>query len=124
MTRVKKGIVALKRRKSIFKRTLGFGGASSVLFRTAQQKYMKALKYSYRNRRQKKRDFRSLWISRLNAALRQRGIGYKDFIHVLNICQNKLNRKILSQLSLFDSFTFSSLLYELKVKKILSLSLH
>nr|AYQ94282.1 ribosomal protein L20 [Chaetopeltis orbicularis] len=109
MTRVQRGSVARKRRKKVLSITKGFRGAASVLFRTANQRYMKALRSAYRNRRQKKRDFRSLWISRLNAAVRNNGLSYNEFIHALKTCDIILNRQILSQLSLCDSNSFSAL---------------
>jgi large subunit ribosomal protein L20 len=109
MTRVKRGVVARKRRKKILNLTKGFRGAASKLFRTANQRYMKALKLSYVNRRKKKRDFRSLWISRLNAAARKTGLNYNLFIFALKNCNIQLNRKILSQLSINDPQTFQSL---------------
>lgn len=109
MTRVKRGIVARKRRKKILNLTKGFRGAASKLFRTANQRYMKALKLSYINRRKKKRDFRSLWISRLNAVARKTGLNYNLFIFALKTCNIQLNRKILSQLSICDPETFQVL---------------
>nr|QIZ74298.1 ribosomal protein L20 [Uronema sp. FACHB-2429] len=114
MTRVKRGIVARKRRKKILNYTKGFRGAASTIFRTANQRYMKALKLSFINRRKKKRDFRSLWISRLNAAVRKIGLNYNEFIFALKICNIQLNRKTLSQLSLCDTQTFLKLYENLK----------
>nr|QJE70580.1 ribosomal protein L20 [Stigeoclonium sp. HB201635] len=111
MTRVKRGIVARKRRKKILNYTKGFRGAASTLFRTANQRYMKALKLSFVNRRKKKRDFRTLWISRLNAAVRKNGLNYNEFIFALKICNINLNRKTLSQISICDPHTFN-LLYD------------
>nr|YP_003795542.1 ribosomal protein L20 [Floydiella terrestris]ACZ58497.1 ribosomal protein L20 [Floydiella terrestris] len=111
MTRVQRGIVARKRRKKILSITSGFRGAASVLFRTANQRYMKALRSAYQNRRQKKRDFRRLWISRLNAAVRNNGLSYNEFIHALKTCNIALDRQILSQLSLCDANSFA-VLYE------------
>lgn len=110
MTRVKRGNVSRKRHKKILKLNKGFRGAASIQFRTANQQSMKALRYSYRNRRQKKRDFRRLWIGRLNAAVRRYGLCYSEFIHYLKIRNIKLNRKILSQLSICDPQAFTQLL--------------
>ena len=110
MTRVKRGNVSRKRHKKILKLNKGFRGAASVLFRTANQQSMKALRYSYRNRRQKKRDFRSLWIARLNAAVRIYGLNYSEFIHYLKTRNIELNRKVLAQLSICDPEAFVSLL--------------
>lgn len=110
MTRVKRGFVARKRRKKILNLAEGFRGSSSVLFRTANQQNMKALRYSYRDRHQKKRQFRSLWITRLNGEIRTNGLTYHEFIHQLKEQQIGLNRKILSQLALKDQEAFSKLL--------------
>jgi large subunit ribosomal protein L20 len=110
MTRVKRGFVARKRRKKILNLAEGFRGSSSVLFRTANQQNMKALRYSYRDRNQKKRQFRSLWITRLNAEIRTTGISYNEFIHTLKQEKVSLNRKILSQLALRDHDAFSAIL--------------
>jgi len=110
MTRVKRGNVSHKRHKKILKLNKGFRGSASVLFRTANQQSMKALRFSYRNRGQKKRDFRSLWIARLNAAVRRYGLNYSEFIHYLKTRSIKLNRKILAQLSICDPEAFTQLL--------------
>lgn len=110
MTRVKRGNVSRKRHKKIFQLNKGFRGSASVLFSTANQQSMKALRYSYRNRRQKKRDFRNLWIARLNAAVRRYGLNYSSFIHYLKTRCIKLNRKMLAQLAIFDPEAFTKLL--------------
>lgn len=110
MTRVKRGNVSRKRHKKIFKLNKGFRGAASVTFRTANQQSMKALRSSYRNRRQKKRDFRSVWIARLNAAVRRYGLNYSEFIHDLKMKSIKLNRKVLAQLSICDPEAFTQIL--------------
>jgi len=83
MTRVKRGNVARKRRKEILNLAEGFRGSSSRLFRTAQQQTMKALRYAYRDRQQRKREYASLWVSRLNAAARTHGINYSNLRHEL-----------------------------------------
>nr|YP_010455872.1 ribosomal protein L20 [Tetraselmis marina]UUA64548.1 ribosomal protein L20 [Tetraselmis marina] len=109
MTRVKRGFVARKRRKKVLNLTEGFRGASSVLFRTAKQQSMKALRYSYRDRNQRKRQFRSLWITRINAKSRLSGFTYNEFIHHLKTKNIILNRKMLSQLAVKDQYAFSVL---------------
>ena len=83
MTRVKRGYVARKRRKKVLSLTKGFRGSSSILFRSANQRNMKALKYAYRDRRKMKREFRKLWIRRINAASRVYGVSYSEFINKL-----------------------------------------
>ena len=113
MTRVKRGNVAHKRRKKTFKLTEGFRGSSSKLFRTANQQKIKALQYSYRDRRQKKRIFRSLWIARLNGTARLYGTNYNTFIKKLKINKIMVNRKILAQLVLYESQTFSYFVHKL-----------
>ena len=110
MTRVKRGNVSRKRHKKILKLAKGFRGAGSVIFSVSNQQVMKALRYSYRNRRQKKRDFRGLWIARLNAAVRRYGINYSEFIHDLKTRSIKLNRKVLAQLSICDPVAFTQLI--------------
>lgn len=106
MTRVKRGNVSRKRHKKILTMTKGFRGAASLLFRTANQQNMKALRYSYASRRKKKRDFRRLWITRLNAALRHYGLNYSEFIHYLKQSSVCLNRKVLAQLAICDPQSF------------------
>jgi large subunit ribosomal protein L20 len=110
MTRVKRGFVARKRRKKVLNLAEGFRGASSVLFRTAKQQSMKALRYSYRDRNQRKRQFRSLWITRINAQSRMNGLTYHEFISSLRDKNVILNRKILSQLAIKDSQAFERLI--------------
>ena len=110
MVRVKRGNVARKRRKKILARASGYKGAHSVLFRVANQQVMKAQRYSYIGRKEKKRIFRSTWISRINAASRLNGSRYNKLIHNFKKSDIDINRKMLSQLSILDSSTFQSLL--------------
>jgi large subunit ribosomal protein L20 len=106
MTRVKRGNVSRKRHKKVLNFTKGFRGAASTLFRTANQQNMKALRYSYENRRKKKRNFRRLWIARINAAIRNYGLNYSEFFYLLKQSKIVLNRKVLAQLSICDPDTF------------------
>ncbi len=110
MTRVKRGNVSRKRHKKILSMAKGFRGSASTLFRTANQQNMKALRYAYRHRRQKKRDFRRLWIARVNAAVRRYGLNYSEFMHYLKTHKINLNRKIIAQLSICDPEAFMQLL--------------
>jgi len=110
MVRVKRGNVARKRRKKILKIASSYRGAHSSLFRVANQQVMKALKYSYVNRKQKKRIFRRVWISRINAASRMEGMTYSRLINKLSIAKISLNRKMLAQIAVLDSSTFSKIL--------------
>ncbi|MCS7030746.1 MAG: 50S ribosomal protein L20 [Gloeomargarita sp. SKYG116] len=112
--RVKRGNVARKRRKKILKLAKGYRGAASLLFRTANQRVMKALRYAYRHRREKKRDFRQLWIARINAATRPAGLSYSQFIGQLHKANIALNRKMLAQMSIFDPDTFAQVLQAAK----------
>nr|AMN09104.1 ribosomal protein L20 [Rotundella rotunda] len=117
MTRVKRGNVSRKRHKKVLNMAKGFRGAGSVLFRTANQQNMKALRYSYLNRRKKKRDFRRLWIARVNAAIRRYGMNYSEFMYYLKKATIKLNRKVLSQLSICDPQAFFDLVVSVKKVK-------
>lgn len=110
MVRVKRGNVARKRRKKILALASSYRGAHSVLFRVANQQVMKALRYSYVGRKQKKRIFRRIWISRINAASRINGLSYSQLIHKLKSSSISINRKILSQISVLDAPTFKVLI--------------
>ena len=109
MVRVKRGNVARKRRKKILSLASGYRGSHSLLFRVANQQVMKALRYSYIGRKQKKRIFRRIWISRINAASRLNGLSYSQLIHRLKKSNIDINRKMLSQIAVIDSSTFKSL---------------
>ena len=110
MVRVKRGNVAQKRRKKILSLASGYRGAHSVLFRVANQQVMKALRYSYIGRKQKKRIFRKIWINRINAASRLNGISYSKLIHKFKKSSINLNRKMLSQIALLDATSFQILI--------------
>ncbi|MEO0533833.1 MAG: 50S ribosomal protein L20 [Cyanobacteria bacterium P01_A01_bin.123] len=106
MARVKRGNVARKRRKKVLKLAKGFRGSHSKLFRTANQQVMKALRYAYRDRRNRKRDFRRLWIARINAAARAHGMSYSQLIGKLKKADVQLNRKVLAQMAVLDPASF------------------
>lgn len=106
MTRVKRGNVARKHRKKILKIAKGFRGSHSKLYRTANQQVMKALRNAYRDRRNRTRDFRRLWIARINAAVRQHGMSYSQLIGNLKKADVQINRKMLAQLSVLDPGSF------------------
>ena len=110
MVRIKRGNVARKRRKKILSLASGYRGAHSVLFRVANQQVMKALRYSYIGRKQKKRIFRKIWISRINAACRLNGTSYSRLIHKFKKSSVDLNRKMLSQIAVLDKSTFQFLI--------------
>ena len=107
MSRVKRGNVARQRRKKILKLAKGFRGSHSKLFRTANQQVMKALRNAYRDRRKRKRDFRRLWITRINAAARMNGLSYSKLTHQLKKAEVGLNRKMLAQLAMVDPQAFT-----------------
>ncbi len=107
MARVKRGNVARKRRNKILKLAKGFRGSHSKLFRTANQQVMKALRYAYRDRRNRKRDFRRLWITRINAAARIHGVSYSQLMGQLKKANIDLNRKMLAQMALLDADGFA-----------------
>lgn len=109
MIRVKRGNVARKRRKKILSMASGYRGAHSVLFRVANQQVMKALRYSYVGRKQKKRIFRRIWIRRINASSKLNGISYSQLMHKFKKSNIDLNRKMLSQVAVLDASTFKSL---------------
>jgi len=109
MIRVKRGNVARKRRKKILSIASGYRGAHSVLFRVANQQVMKALRYSYVGRKQKKRIFRRIWISRINASSKLNGTSYSQLMHKFKKSNIDLNRKMLSQVAVLDASTFKSL---------------
>ena len=110
MVRIKRGNVARKRRKKILSLASGYRGAHSSLFRVSNQQVMKALRYSYIGRKQKKREFRKIWISRINAASRLNGITYSQLINKFKKSNIDLNRKMLSQIAVLDSSTFKVLI--------------
>ena len=110
MVRVKRGNIARKRRKKILHLAKGYKGAHSRLFRIANQQVMKALCYSYVGSKLKKRLFRQIWISRINASARMNGLSYNKLIHNFKTSKINLNRKMLSQIALLDSPTFNKLI--------------
>ena len=109
MARVKRGVNAKKRHKNILKQAKGYFGAKSKLFRTANQAVMKSLNYSYIGRKQRKRDFRKLWITRINAAARINGMSYSKFINGLKKANININRKMLSEMAINDPEGFAKL---------------
>ncbi len=109
MPRTKRGNVARKRRKKILKLAKGYYGSKSKLFRVANQQVMRSLTYAYRDRRQRKRDFRKLWIARINAEARNGGISYSRFINGLKKAEVQINRKVLADLAVRDKNAFAQL---------------
>jgi len=114
MVRVKRGFVARRRRKRLLKKASGYFGSRHRLFRIAKESVNRALSYSYRDRKVRKRFFRKLWIIRINAMTREYGISYSNFIYSLKKQKCKLNRKVLSILSLTDSNVFFRIIENIK----------
>ena len=106
MARVTKSVTAKARHKKVLKSTKGHYGARSRLYKTAKQSNIKSLQYAFRDRKNKKRDFRSLWIARINAGSRDLGVSYSKLINSLSKKNIKLDRKILSDIAISDSSTF------------------
>ncbi len=109
MARVKRGVNAKKRHKRILKQAKGYYGAKSKIFRPANQAVMKSLTYAYIGRKQRKRDFRKLWITRINAAARLNGMSYSKFINGLKKANIEVNRKMLSEMAIHDAEGFAQL---------------
>lgn len=109
MPRVKGGTVTRARRKKVIKLAKGYYGSKHTLFKVANQQVMKSLMYAYRDRRQKKRDFRKLWITRINAAARMNGLSYSRLMHGLKLSGIEVNRKMLADLAVNDLTAFNQL---------------
>lgn len=116
MPRVKGGSVARKRRKKILKLAKGYFGSKHRLFRTANAQVMKSLLYAYRDRRVRKRDFRKLWIARINAAARMNGLSYSRLMYGLKEAGIDINRKMLAELAVNDKQAFTRLTDKVKEK--------
>lgn len=108
MPRVKRGFKARRRRNKVLKLAKGYRGARSKLFRSATEAVDRALKYAYRDRKVRKRDFRALWIVRINAASRENGLSYSRFVYGLKKAEISLDRKILAQLAVSEPAAFSA----------------
>ena len=109
MARVKRGVIARRRHKKILKLAKGYYGARSRVFRVAKQAVIKAGQYAYRDRRQRKRQFRALWIARINAAARECGISYSRMIDGLKKANIEIDRKVLADIAVFDKVGFAAL---------------
>lgn len=116
MARVKGGVVSRKRRKRVLKLAKGYYGAKHILFCTAKEQVMNSYYYAYRDRRQKKRDFRKLWITRINAAARMNGLSYSQLMHGLKLAEIEVNRKMLADLAVNDAAAFTALADAAKAK--------
>ena len=109
MPRVKGGYVTRQRRKRILKLAKGYFGSKHTLYKTANQQVMKSLSYAYRDRKRRKRDFRRLWIARINAAARLNGLSYSKFMYGLKLAEVDINRKMLAEMAVNDAEGFAAL---------------
>ena len=116
MPRVKRGVTARARHKKILALAKGFRGRRKNVYRVAKQAVMKAGQYAYRDRRNKKRDFRRLWIARINAATRELGLTYSPFINGMNKAGITLDRKVLADIAVHDKAAFASIVSQAKAK--------
>ena len=114
MARIKGAMSAKKRHKKVLKLAKGYVGARSKVYKVAKQSVMKALDYAYIGRKQKKRDFRRLWITRISAACKRNGINYSQFMNGLKKANITLNRKMLSEIAINDSAAFAELVAKAK----------
>ena len=114
--RIKRAVNAVKKRRKILTLAKGYFGAKSKQYRVARQAVMKSLNYAYIGRKARKRDFRQLWITRINAAARINGLSYSKFMHGLKECGIELNRKVLADLAVNDAAAFSALAEKAKSK--------
>lgn len=114
MTRVKRGVTAKARHKKVLKQAKGYYGARSRVYRVAKQAVIKAKQYAYRDRKQRKRQFRSLWIVRINAAARECGLSYSQFMNGLNKASIELDRRVLADLAVHDKSAFAQLVDQAK----------
>jgi len=109
MARVKRGVIARRRHNKVLKQAKGYYGARSKVFRVAKQAVIKAGQYAYRDRRTKKRQFRRLWIARINAAARMNGMTYSRFINGLNRAEIAIDRKVLADIAVHDAAAFTAI---------------
>ena len=112
--RIKRAVNAVKKRRKIFKLATGYFGNKSKSYRIAREAVMKSLNYAYIGRRLRKRDFRKLWIARINAAARQNGLSYSKFMHGLSVAGINLNRKVLADIAVNDAAAFTQLVEKAK----------
>ena len=114
MARVKRGVAAHARHKKVLKLAKGYRGRAKLAFRVGIEKVEKGLQYAYRDRRNKKRDFRGLWIQRINAAAREHGLTYSQLMHGLKLAGLELDRKVLSDIAIREPEAFAAVVGEIK----------
>src|SRR5574344_1313597 len=115
--RIKRSVNALKKRRKTLRAARGFRGSHSSLYRVAKESVMRSRRHAYIGRRLKKRDMRSLWIARINAACRQNDISYSKFMHGLKVANIDLNRKVLADIAISDATAFTALVKKAKEAK-------
>jgi len=118
MARIKRAVAKRKRKKKFFKLTKGYFGAKSRQYRTVREASKRSGNYAFRDRKARKRDFRRLWITRINAATREHGMSYSQFMRGLKLASVELDRKVLADLALTDPKAFSQLVEEAKKAKV------
>jgi len=116
MARVKRGVTARARHKKILKKAKGYYGARGRVFRAAKQQVIKSGQYAYRDRRVKKREFRALWIQRINAATNELGLSYSKCIHGLSLAEIQIDRKMRADIAIHDKPAFAKLVEQAKAK--------
>ena len=114
MARVKRGVIAHARHKKVMDKAKGYYGARRKVYRIAKQAVIKAGQYAYRDRRQRKRQFRALWIARINAAARENGLSYSRLINGLKKANIEIDRKVLADIAVFDKAAFSAIAAQAK----------
>ncbi len=116
MARIKRGLMRHKRHKKLIERASGYWGRKKNVYKRAHEQVMKSGQYAFRDRRAKKRDFRRLWITRINAACKLNGVRYSDLIHGLNSKGIQVNRKMMSELAIADEAAFTALVKQATAK--------
>ena len=114
MARVKRGVTTHARHKKVLDQSKGFVGRSSTNYRIALERLEKSLQYAYRDRRNKKREFRALWIQRINAAVREQGMTYSQFIFGLKLAKVEMDRKVLAAIAFDDAATFTAIVKQVQ----------
>ncbi|MDR2682124.1 MAG: 50S ribosomal protein L20 [Holosporaceae bacterium] len=114
MSRVKRGVTAHARHRKVLNLSKGYQGCSSTCYRSALERLEKAMQYAYRDRRNRRRDLRELWIVRINAAAREHGLKYSQFIHGLSKANISLDRKVLSELAINNKLAFAEIVQKVK----------
>ena len=116
MPRVKRSVHARKKRRKVLEQAKGYRGTKHSSYRRAKEQVQRSLKYAYRDRRMRKREFRKLWIVRINAGARENGLSYNQFMHGLKLAEIELDRKVLADMAVTDPASFASLVEQAKAR--------